>query len=119
VAFAIADVRDALPDNRSGDPDRQSGDIRIAGGGSSAPGRRQLLPDVLGARPHALDVPSVSARGAARTGAVEAGLIEESALRAVVRPRLTPVAEPRSAQAGYYAERRERFREAFRMLRPR
>jgi xylulokinase len=103
VAFAIGDARDALPLKRSG-----FDDIRIAGGGSRAAGWRQLLADVLGARLHALPIAGASAIGAARTGALAAGLIDEASLSTDPLSSATLVAEPRAAFVDHYARRRAR-----------
>src|ERR1700712_4585793 len=55
VAFAVADALDALP----GLP-AAGRELRLAGGGTAAPGWRRLLADVLDARLHAGDIPGAS-----------------------------------------------------------
>lgn len=104
VAFALADGLDALPVGAA-----RVTDLRLAGGGSTAPGWRQLMADVLNVRLHALDVTNASARGGALTAALAAGLIGEAALRDAVRPVTTLVAEPDPERAAFYAARRTRF----------
>ena len=64
VAFTI---RDALAATRT--PGHPAPQLRLAGGGSTDPARRQLLADVLGHPISAVDVPDASGRGrAARRG---------------------------------------------------
>lgn len=88
VAFGIADVVDALP----GIPD-QGRLLRLAGGGTVAPGWRQLLADVLDARLEAVEVPGASARGAALLAGRVDGL-DDATQRALAVPVVQPIAEP-------------------------
>ncbi len=113
VGFALADALDALPAN-----DSRTNGVRLAGGGSTAPGWRQLLADILDVRLYALDVPGASALGGAYTGALAAGLVTEPDLIAATRPDLTLVAEPNADRTARYAERRARFRQVLAALRP-
>ena len=113
VGFALADALDALPANDS----RTSG-LRLAGGGSTAAGWRQLLADILDVRLFALDVPGASALGGAYTGALAADLITEPDLIAALQPELTLVAEPDPGRTAGHAERRVRFGRILAALRP-
>lgn len=112
VAFAITDARDALaaahPTGR---------DLRLAGGGSVAPGWRQMLADITQLDVYALDVTHASARGAALTGALAAGLLDESTVTTTGQPPTALVAVPRPDRAAYYAARRLIARDAFQALR--
>jgi xylulokinase len=89
VAFAVADELDALP----GVP-ATGRELRLAGGGTTSPGWRQLLADILDARLHAVEVPGASARGAALLGARAGGLVDEAHLRQITIARTTLVTEP-------------------------
>lgn len=66
VAFAVAEGFDALKV-------APGAEVRLAGGGTTDPGWRQLLADVLGTPLHPVEVPDASARGAAL---LAAGLLE-------------------------------------------
>jgi xylulokinase len=92
--------------------------VRLAGGGSTAPAWRQLLSDTLGRPLQSLDVSDVSARGAALLGGVAATLVSEADLGGALAPSPGPLTEPDDAGAAVQAQRRERFLEAVRALRP-
>jgi xylulokinase len=104
TAFAIRDALDAL---LAGE---HPAHLRIAGGGTLAPGWRQLLADVLGLPLYAVDVPAASARGAALLGACAAGLVSFADIEGPLAPPAHPVAEPDPAAAALHAERHLRFR---------
>jgi xylulokinase len=103
VAFAVADELDALP----GVP-AAGRELRLAGGGTTSPGWRQLLADVLDARLHAVEVPGASARGAALLGARAGGLTDGPRLRQITTARTALVAEP-----GPLADDRHRRRSSY------
>jgi xylulokinase len=104
TAFAIRDALDALLDGHR--PAR----LRLAGGGTLAPGWRQLLANVLGLPLHAVDVPAASGRGAALLGAHGAGLLSLADIQGPLAPPAHLVAEPDPALAAFHAERYARFR---------
>ncbi len=111
VAFAIADALDALP----GIPDSDRC-LRLAGGGTTAPGWRMLLANVLDASLDAVEVPGASARGAALLGGQAAGLLSETRLLEAVRQPVTRIAAPGPGQ-GALAERRTRYLNTLHALR--
>lgn len=111
VAFAIRDALDALCGGRL--PAR----LRMAGGGSLAPGWRQLLADVLQAPLYAADVPAASGRGAALLGAQAAGLLSPADITGPLAPPARLVAEPDPAMSVFHAGRLARFREVVSALR--
>jgi xylulokinase len=80
--------------------------LRLAGGGTTDPGWRQMLSDILGLPLGAVDVSAASGLGAAALAACAAGL---SGWPAAPAPRL--VAEPDNDQHAKYGERYRRFRE--------
>jgi xylulokinase len=112
VAFAVADGLDALP----GIP-AIGRELRLAGGGTSAPGWRAMLADVLGARLHAVDIPGASARGAALLAAQAAGLISDAQLLDVARPHTELVAVP-GPMAPALRDRRNLYLDTLAALRP-
>ncbi len=112
VAFAVADGLDALPGVGEG-----TRDLRLAGGGTTHPGWRALLADVLNARLHAVDVPGASARGAALLGAQAAGLVTDDALAELARPHTTLVATP-GPGAPALRDRRQLYLHTLNALRP-
>ncbi len=104
TAFAIRDALDALLG------DYRPAHLRLAGGGTLAPGWRQMLADVLEFPLHAVDVPAASGRGAALLGASAAGLISLRDIEGPLAPAARLVAGPDPAMAGFHAERHARFR---------
>lgn len=106
VADGIADALEALPCSSSG----PLTDLCLAGGGSVAPGWRQLLADVLGVRLQALDVPGASALGSAGTASLAVGWYDEQQLSEVLAASTELVAEPRPEHAERHRERREHAR---------
>lgn len=112
VALAIRDAVECL---RSADTPLT--DLRLAGGGSTDLGWRQLLADVLGSTLRAVDVAAASGRGAALLGARAAGLLDGPALVAGQPPVPEPSASPSEEAAAYYSERYELFRRHVGLLR--
>ena len=104
VAFAIRDALDALLGDER--PPR----LRLAGGGTLAPGWRQLLADVLGCPLYAVDVPAASGRGAALLGAQAAGLVGPADITGPLAPPARLVAEPGADAIAFHGERLARFR---------
>jgi xylulokinase len=104
TAFAIRDALDALL------ADHRPQYLRLAGGGTLAPGWRQMLADVLEFPLHAVDVPAASGRGAALLGASAAGLISLKDIEGPLAPPARLVAEPDPAVADLHRERHSRFR---------
>lgn len=111
VAFAIRDALDALCGDRP--PPR----LLMAGGGSLAPGWRQLLADVLQAPLYAADVPAASGRGAALLGAQAAGLVSPADITGPLAPPARLAAEPDPVMSAFHAGRLARFREVVQALR--
>lgn len=105
VAFAIRDALDALCGNQP------PPGLRMAGGGTLAPGWRQLLADVLQSSLYAVDVPAASGRGAALLGAQAAGLLSPTDITGPLAPPARLVAEPDAAMSAFHAGRHSRFRE--------
>jgi xylulokinase len=104
VAFAI---RDAVGSVLS--PAMGIDQLRLAGGGSTHAGWRQLLADVLGYPLHAVDVAAASGRGAAMLGGKAAGLLDERLLLARLRPVTSLAAQPVAHRSAWYAERHQGF----------
>ena len=104
TAFAIRDALDALL------ADQRPPRLRLAGGGTLAPGWRQLLADVLEVPLYAVDVPAASGRGAALLGAHAAGLLSFGDIQGPLAPPARLAAEPDPAAATCHAERHARFR---------
>jgi xylulokinase len=104
AAFAIRDALDALVGAH------RAPRLRLAGGGTLAPGWRQLLADVLGLPLYAVDVPAASGRGAALLGAQAAGLLSLADIQGPLAPPAHLVAEPDPARTALLAERHARFR---------
>jgi xylulokinase len=106
VAFAVLD---ALGYIVSADDDLSG--LRLAGGGTTDPGWRQMLADVLQRSIHAVDVTAASGLGAAALGARAAGLIDEATVirqRSLTSQRPT---EPRGGRRQLYGERHETFKQ--------
>jgi xylulokinase len=101
VAFA---VRDALSIIVA--PDNPVPMLRLAGGGTTDPGWRQMLSDVVGLPLGAVNVPAASGLGAAALAACAADLTSWSTAPA---PQVT--AAPDSDRHTIYHERHRRFRE--------
>jgi xylulokinase len=114
TAFAIRDALDALVG-----AEERPACLRLAGGGTLAPGWRQLLADVLGVPLYAVDVPAASGRGAALLGAITAGLLGFEECAGPLAPPAALAAGPDPAQAAFYTERHARFRHAVAALRAR
>jgi xylulokinase len=104
TAFAIRDALDAL------DAGQRPPRLRLAGGGTLAPGWRQLLADVLGVPLYAVDVPAASGRGAALLGALAAGLLSLDDITGPLAPSATLAAEPDPVAAAFHAGRYATFR---------
>ncbi len=105
TAFAIRDALDAL----LGPSGPAPACLRLAGGGTLAPGWRQLLADVLGVPLYAVEVPAASGRGAALLGAIAAGLLGFDDCAGPLAPTAFPAAEPDPGRAALYRERHARF----------
>jgi xylulokinase len=113
TAFAIRDALDALlADARPPEPG-----LRLAGGGTLAPGWRQLLADVLDVPLYAVDVPAASGRGAALLGATAAGLLSFDDIAGPLAPAARLVAEPDPVMAAFHADRHATFRRTVAALR--
>lgn len=110
VAFSIADAVHALLAESPVDH------LRLAGGGSTHPGWRQLLADVLALPLRAVDVSAASGRGAALLGAQAAGLMTEHEVLARLISTTELVASPRSELADYYDQRSSNYLETVRVL---
>ena len=91
--------------------------MRLAGGGTLAPGWRQLLADVLGVPLYAVEVPAASGRGAALLGAIAAGLLGFDDCAGPLAPPATLAAEPDPAMTALYTERHARFQAVVGVLR--
>jgi xylulokinase len=111
TAFAIRDALDALTGGE------RPGGLRLAGGGTLAPGWRQLLADVLGVPLYAVDVPAASGRGAALLGAISAGLLGFEDCAGPLAPPARLAAEPDQSRAALYKDRHGRFQRAVSALR--
>jgi xylulokinase len=113
TAFAIRDALDAL----LGPSGPAPACLRLAGGGTLAPGWRQLLADVLGVPLYAVEVPAASGRGAALLGAIAAGLLGFDDCAGPLAPPATLAAEPDPAMTPIYSARHARFQAVVRVLR--
>jgi xylulokinase len=91
--------------------------LRLAGGGTAAPGWRQLLADALEVELRAVAVAGASGRGAALLGASAAGRIDERGILELSVPVVTAVVRPDPHAGPRYRERRTRFRETAEHLR--
>ena len=111
VAFAVADAVDALPGIAQTDRS-----LRLAGGGTTAPGWRALLADALNASLDAVEVPNASGRGAALLGGQAAGLLSEKQLLEAIRQRVTRIAAP-GVTRRVLAERRSRYLDTLHAIR--
>jgi xylulokinase len=109
-------VRDAMAFLRH--PGTPLDDLRLAGGGTTDAGWRQLLADVLGCRLRIVDVSAASGRGAALLAARAAGLLDEPALLRRIPPVAEPSVFPGAAEAARYDDRYARFRRSIEVLRP-
>jgi xylulokinase len=115
TAFAIRDALDAL----LGPAGPAPACLRLAGGGTLAPGWRQLLADVLGVPLYAVEVPAASGRGAALLGAIAAGLLGFDDCAGTLAPPAVLAAEPDTGRVAVYAERRVKFQGVVPALRSR
>jgi xylulokinase len=113
VAFAVRDALDALAGPRHADH------VRLAGGGSTGTGWRQMLADVLEVPLRAVEGPAASGRGAALTGAAAVGLVTADDIQGRLAPATTPVAEPGAVASRIFADRRHEFHRAIGALRDR
>jgi xylulokinase len=116
AAFAIRDALDALAGSPVSGTERP-GRLRLAGGGTLAPGWRQLLADVLGVPLYAVDVPAASGRGAALLGAIASGRLGFEDCAGPLAPPSALAAEPDPLRAAVYTERHARFQHAVAALR--
>jgi len=112
VALAVRDAMACL--RRPGTP---LDDIRLAGGGTTDAGWRQLLADVLGCRLRVVDVSAASGRGAALLAARAAGLLDEPALLRRIPPVAEPSVFPRADEVARYDDRYAKFRRSIEVLR--
>lgn len=108
-------VRDAMAPLRG--PGRPLDDLRLAGGGTTDTGWRQLLADVLGCRFRVVDTAAASGRGAALLAARAADLMDEQGLLRRVPPVAEPSVFPRPAHVARYDERYAAFRRGVASLR--
>lgn len=111
VAHALRDAFDALPGAGAAEV------VRLAGGGSVAPGWRRLLASVLQRPLQSMDAHNVSARGSALLGGVAAGLVDEADLSGRLAPALGERTEPDDAASDLVDERRVAFHDAVARLR--
>jgi sugar (pentulose or hexulose) kinase len=102
VAFAVRDLTEHL----GGD----DGVVRLAGGGTTAPGWRQLVCDVLNRPLAPVEAADASVRGAALIGAVAAGDLDVSEVFGALAPAVETATEP-SAGRDHYDERFASYRE--------
>jgi xylulokinase len=108
VAFAVREALDSLIE-----PGERAGAIRLAGGGTTDAGWRQMLADILGQPLQPVDVAAASALGAADLGARAAGLTPP---RRPGRDNPTAAVAP-GANAARYLERRQAYRHTVDALR--
>ncbi|MGI8457152.1 MAG: xylulokinase [Propionibacteriaceae bacterium] len=113
VAFTIAEALDNLPGVEG-----RAKCLRLAGGGSTDPGWRQMLADILGYPLHAVQASGASGRGAALLGACAAGALDEPSLPRLITPDSRLVADPSPDHSDLYAERRLASRQVLVALRP-
>jgi xylulokinase len=112
VAFAVRDALEVTLTAQHAAPQ-----LRLAGGGSTDPGWRQLLADVLDRQICAVDVPAASALGAATLAARAAGLADEPTALAQRVPSVRIAAEPHPQRADHYRERHASFTALVRAVR--
>ncbi len=114
VAFTIRAAADCLLGSGSGagsDPPQ----LRLAGGGTTAPGWRQMLADILERPVTPVDVPGASALGAALLAREAAGIPGPDS---GPQPRTAqPATRPRPGRSLFHHERYERYRESVEALR--
>ncbi|MBK8437135.1 MAG: xylulose kinase [Austwickia sp.] len=120
VAFAVRGALDCLP-RVPGDPPAsdETTPVGLVGGGTTDPGWRQMLADIVGRPLAAYDVPVASGRGAALLAGVAVGVLswEDVMDQAVRSAGVTSLTTPRPQVAARYASRRERFDQHVRALR--
>ena len=109
VAFAIRDALACVLE-----PSERAVHLRLAGGGTTDPGWRQMLADILGHTLIPVEVPAASGLGAALLGARAAGLAERFA-----RSRTDPSAATTAGidYSDLYRERHRAFRRKVHALR--
>jgi xylulokinase len=111
VAFAIRDALDHVLQ-----PGESIAGLRLAGGGTTDPGWRQMLADILGQPLAPVEVPAASGLGAALLGARAAGLDGWTA----GPPRAAAVASvttPRDAASDLYRDRHDAYHRKIHALR--
>jgi xylulokinase len=113
VALSIRDAMTCLQQ-----PGTPLDDMRLAGGGTTDAGWRQLLADVLACRLRIVDVSAASGRGAALLAARAAGLLNEPALLRRIPPVTEPSVIPRAEEVVRYDDRYAQFRRSVEGLRP-
>ena len=109
VAFAIRDALECVLE-----PDERAVHLRLAGGGTTDPGWRLMLADILGHTLIPVEVPAASGLGAALLGARAAGLAERFAGGRTDRNAPTPTD---IRYSDLYQERHQAFRRKVRALR--
>jgi xylulokinase len=112
VAFAVLDALGHIVT-----ADERLPGLRLAGGGTTDPGWRQMLADVLQHPIIAVDVPAASGLGAAALGARAAGLIDEATVVAQRAPTSRPPTAPNADRSQLYRERHETFQRLVAVLR--
>ena len=110
VAFTIREAADCLLESGSEVPQ-----LRLAGGGTTAPGWRQMLADILERPVTPVDVPGASVLGATVLAREAAGIPEPAAHP---EARTTePMTRPRPGRSRFHRRRYERYRERVEALR--
>src|SRR4051812_26412973 len=109
VAFTIREAADCLLESGSDVPQ-----LRLAGGGTTAPGWRQMLADVLERPVTPVDVPGASALGATVLAREVAGIPEPTS---APEPHPEPTICPRPGRSRFHRLRYERYRERVDALR--
>jgi xylulokinase len=110
VAFTIRDAADSLLSSGQDAPR-----LRLAGGGTTSPGWRQMLADILERPVAPIEVPAASALGAALLAREVAGIAEAPRDRGARAPE--PAIEPRPEWSRFHRRRYERYREHLAALR--
>lgn len=110
VAFAVRDAFEHVLD-----PGENVAHLRLAGGGTTDPGWRQMLADILGHTLVPVDVPAASGLGAALLGARAAGLTDQIAF--APRTADVPAVTARDADRELHDERHRAFRHKVHALR--
>jgi xylulokinase len=110
VAFTIREAVDCLLGSGTDVPH-----LRLAGGGTTASGWRQMLADILERPVTPIDVPGASALGATLLAREVAGLPEPAPESEPRTP--PPTIPPRPVRSGFHRERYERYRDRVEALR--